>query len=136
MNSFKKLLAIFGLTLVMAAPVGGTAFAAVDPLKNACDQLGPSRANNNQTCDNETRESGTNPLTGNQGVITSITNIVALIAGTAAVVVIIVAGLQYVVANGDSTKITNARNAIIYAVIGLIVIIVARGIILFVLGKI
>lgn len=122
---------ILGITLALTIPVFATASAAEDPFSEACNQPG---ASSSQVCQNTARGGG-DPITGEQGIITSITNIVALLAGVAAVVIIIIAGLQYILANGDSTKLTNARNAIIYAAIGLIFIVVARGVIIFVLNR-
>jgi Type IV secretion system pilin len=77
----------------------------------------------------------TDPASGNKGVLARVTSIVALVAGMAAVIMVIVGGVYYITANGDSGKITNARNTIMYALIGLVVIIVARALINFVVNK-
>ena len=59
------------------------------------------------------------PLTGNDSVINTIANIVALVTAVIAVIIIIVAGITMTLSGGDSTKIQNSRNAIIYAAVGL-----------------
>jgi hypothetical protein len=79
---------------------------------------------------------GENPLTGSNGLIIKITRIIAFVAGAAAVVIIILSGLQYINSGGDATKATQARNGIIYALVGLIVIISAQFIIGLVISRI
>jgi hypothetical protein len=77
-----------------------------------------------------------NVLTGPDGILTKVTNVVGFIAGAVAVVIIIIAGGRFILSRGDSAKIVAARQAILYAVVGLVVIIVARQIIVFVLSRI
>lgn len=62
-------------------------------------------------------------------------NLVAVIAGLIAVIFIIVGGLQFIFSAGDPSKAEAARNTIIYAVVGLLVIGVARAIIGFVISR-
>ena len=76
-----------------------------------------------------------NPLYGPDGIITKVANIIALIVGIAAVIIIIVAGIQYMLSTGDSTKVNNAKNAILYAVVGLVVAVFARTIVVYFVGK-
>ena len=40
-------------------------------------------------------------------------------------IVMIVAGISYATSGGDSGKVTKAKNTIVYAVIGLVVVIIA-----------
>ena len=80
--------------------------------------------------------STTNPILAPGGVLNKVTNIVTAIAGFIAVIMIIVAGFQMITSSGNPEKISNARNVIIYASIGLIVVVLARVIILFIGHKI
>lgn len=50
-----------------------------------------------------------------------------------AILVIIIAALQYVLSAGDSQKVARAKDTIIYAVVGLVVAIMAFAIVSFVL---
>ena len=61
---------------------------------------------------------------------------VYIIAGMVAVIAIIIGGVRYVSSNGDSSQITAAKNTIMYAVIGLIVVIIAATITTFVIQNI
>lgn len=67
--------------------------------------------------------------------IANIMNFVYLGAGMVAVAVIIVAGFIFVTARGDQNHIARAKNAILYAVIGLVVVMMAFVITQFLLGK-
>lgn len=62
----------------------------------------------------------------------TIVNVVLYIVAAVSVVVIIYGGFRYIVSNGDSTKIQGAKNTILYAVVGLIVAMLAFAIINFV----
>lgn len=62
-------------------------------------------------------------------------NIAYYVTGAVAVLVIVIAGFMFVTANGDTGQITKSKNAILYAVIGLVVIISAFAITNFVTGR-
>lgn len=57
-------------------------------------------------------------------------------AGTIAVIVIVWAGFLYIISNGDSSRITQAKNALMSGVIGFVVVLMAFFITQFVLGRI
>ena len=63
-------------------------------------------------------------------------NIVYFVAGILAVIVIIVAGFTLVTNTGEPEALKKARQAIIYAAIGLVVIFAAFAVTWFVLGRI
>lgn len=92
-----------------------------------------------QTCNGDTTSSickGQNDkLFGPDSIWTKIINILLIIVGVAAVIVIIIGGLKYVVSGGDPAGITAAKNTILYAVVGLVVAIMAGAIVNFVLSK-
>ena len=67
--------------------------------------------------------------------IKNITNILLYMLGIIAVVPIIIGGMKYVLANGDASKIKSSKDIIMYAVIGLIVAIMAWGIVSFVVDR-
>jgi hypothetical protein len=74
------------------------------------------------------------PLTDTQ-VLHNGLNIVYFLAGTIAVIVIIIAGIMYVTAAGNSGNITKAKNMLLYAVVGLVIIIAAYAITNFVIVR-
>lgn len=68
----------------------------------------------------------------------NIWNIVSLafrvLAGVA-IIVIVIAGIMYTISNGDTGKVKNAKNIILYAVVGLVVALLASTIISFVIDR-
>ena len=73
-----------------------------------------------------------NPFSGgndlNALIVTVLKNIVMPIAGVASVFFIIWAGFQYVLARGNATKIAEANKNLLYALIGVGVLLGAAGI--------
>jgi cytochrome bd-type quinol oxidase subunit 2 len=68
-------------------------------------------------------------------LLKNIVNIFSAIVGVIAVIMIIVGGLQYITSGGDSNKVSTAKNTIIYAVVGLIIVALAQLIVHFVLSQ-
>ena len=73
-------------------------------------------------------------LFGNAGVFTTISNVLLFIVGAIAVIMIVIGGLRYVVSGGDSSQVQAAKNTILYALIGVIVAILAYAAVNFVVG--
>lgn len=69
------------------------------------------------------------------GRLSSVLNIVYFIATAVAVVVIIIAGILFSTSAGDASKVSRARNAIIYSVVGLVVVVMAYGITAYIAEK-
>ena len=69
-------------------------------------------------------------------VIADIIGILSFIVGAASVIMIIIGGFRYVTSNGDSNQIASAKNTIIYAIVGLVVAVLARAIVTFVFNRI
>lgn len=72
-------------------------------------------------------------LFGDGGIFTTIINILLFIIGVIAVIMLIIGGIRYVVSGGDQAAVTAAKNTILYAVIGIIVAILAYAIVNFVI---
>lgn len=118
----KKIL-LFATTVfafvVIVLPASGLAF---DPYQNVCDG---GETNSSSVCSGKT-DPGQNPVSGQSGIINKIANVLAIIGGVIAVVIIMFSGLKIITSSGESQKIADARNAVLYASIGLVVIASAR----------
>jgi hypothetical protein len=68
-------------------------------------------------------------------VITVTLNLLSFAVGIAAVIMIIIGGFKYITASGDSNKLSSAKNTIIFAIVGLVVVALAQFIVQFVLDK-
>ncbi len=71
-------------------------------------------------------------LIGDGGVFNRITSILLFIVGAVAVIMLIVGGIRYVISGGDQTQVTAAKNTILYAIIGIVVAILAYALVSFV----
>lgn len=65
-----------------------------------------------------------------------VTNTLLYIIGGVSVIMIVFGGFRYIISNGDSNQVTAAKNTILYAVVGLVVALVAYAIVNFVLTDI
>lgn len=70
------------------------------------------------------------------GVFANVANILVFLVGAVSVIMIIIGGLRYVTSNGDSKQTEAAKNTVLYAVIGLVVAIVAYAIVNYVVTNI
>ncbi len=77
-----------------------------------------------------------NSNSGFNQTVQNIVNILTIVAGGIAVIMVVVGGVRYVVSVGDQNAVQGAKNTILYAVIGLIIVVLAYTIVSFVLGNI
>jgi len=103
----------------MAAPLAGAVFDG--SVQGGAD----SARGNDQSAD----------LFGSTGIFRTITNVLLFILGAISVIMIIIGGLRYVVSGGNSTAVTAAKNTILYAIVGVIVALLAYAIVNFVLDS-
>lgn len=72
-------------------------------------------------------------LFGTNGVFKTVTNVLLFIIGAISVIMLIIGGIRYVVSGGDSGAVTSAKNTILYAVVGIVVAILAYALVNFVI---
>ena len=63
-------------------------------------------------------------------------NLALWVAGIIAVIVVIIAGINYSLSSGDPSKTASAKNAILYSVIGLVIAASAIAITKYIIGKV
>jgi cytochrome bd-type quinol oxidase subunit 2 len=66
------------------------------------------------------------------GIITNVINILSILVGAVSVIMLIVGGFRYIISNGDSNSTKGAKDTIMYALIGLIIVLFAQVIVRFV----
>ncbi len=69
-------------------------------------------------------------------IITTVINIFSLVVGVVSVIMIIIGGLKYITSGGESNNVTSAKNTIMYALIGLVIVVLAQVIVRFVLTRV
>lgn len=71
----------------------------------------------------------------NQATLTNILSVVFGVIGAVTVIIIIVQSVRFILSQGDSQKATDARKGVIYAAVGLGVVVSAEIIVQFVIGR-
>jgi large-conductance mechanosensitive channel len=132
MKQTKRLLLAGFAALSLAFAWGGVQFAShawadstTDAKNNACDAIGGTATNGSCSVDGPSLDN----------VITTIINVLSIIIGLVAVVMIMVGGFKYITSGGDSGSVSSAKNTIVYAVIGLVIVALAQFIVQFVINK-
>lgn len=106
------------ILLILSPLLTGTSFAQVDQVRQGISATGDSP-----------------PGVTVDGIVSSVINILSFIIGVISVIMIIIGGLKYITSTGDSSKVESAKNTIIYAVIGLVIVALAQLIVIFVLDR-
>ncbi len=126
---------VFAFSMVAVIQLsGGVAFAgtttppatpaaAATPQSTVCDSIGSGT------------DCGSSKGTDLTSVIKLAVNILSVVAGLVAVIMIIVAGMKYMTSGGDSGKVSSAKMSLVYAIIGLIIVVLSQFIVQFVIGK-
>ena len=65
----------------------------------------------------------------------SIVKIFSIVVGVVSVIMIIYGGFRYITSGGDSGSVGNAKNTLIYAIVGLVIVALAQLIVHFVLNQ-
>jgi len=71
-----------------------------------------------------------------QSAINKILTIVFVLIGALAFFFLVIAGLRYILSQGDPSRVSEAKNQMVYAIVGLIVAATAGLIVNFVLSKV
>ena len=132
-TKLKKVLLAIAAISVVATPalVTSSAFAADNISTGLCagSNLDATQTNG-CTVDTATANNKIN------SILTLVINIFSLVVGVISVIMIIIGGLKYITSGGEASNISGAKNTIIYAIVGLVIVALAQFIVHFVLGKI
>lgn len=81
-------------------------------------------------CNEEDEQNGFNEL------MIRIINIFSVVVGSISVIMVIVGGFRYIISAGDSNGVTGAKNTILYAIVGLVIVLFSQVIVRFVLSNV
>jgi hypothetical protein len=112
------------------APVAGTGSGA-DIRNNLCGGVDLNASPDTKCATNVDKAGASDANT----LIKNIINIFSLVVGIVAVLMIIVGGFRYITSGGNDGNVGTAKNTILYAVIGLVIVALAQIIVRFVLNK-
>lgn len=118
----------------LALTLGATAPALVPAVASAAESntitkgicQGSNDAANNGAGGTDCSTGGTNANDSLRRLANQIVNIFSIIVGIAAVIMIIYGGFRYITSGGDSGRVGNAKNTLIYAIIGLVIVALAQ----------
>ena len=71
-----------------------------------------------------------------QSIVNTVINIFSWVVGVISVIMIIYGGFKYITSSGSNEKVSSAKNTIIYALVGLIIVALAQVIVHFVLNNV
>jgi hypothetical protein len=140
MNKLKLLLTAIYVTALSIVPsiailaTNGSVHADTTPLQNslcAGSQLSAPSATPSSTTSCADTQSGTNV----NSIVTTVINVFSWLVGVVSVIMIIVGGFKYVTSGGESSGVTSAKNTILYAIVGLIIVAISQVIVKFVLSN-
>lgn len=119
----KRLIMIVVLSFGVVAPLAALPAGAVDVYQPCSDPVNAATA----VC----KEAASGGSVAD--VIKAIVNVLLYITGIVSVVVIIIGGVMYATSAGDQAAVGKAKNAILYAVVGLVVALLGLAIVNWVL---
>lgn len=117
----------FIVPVVMIAGFAAIAFADVSPVaaQSAIDEACVASPNS-PICKDDTDVND---------IVMIVVNTLLFVIGIISVIMIIIGGIMYTTSAGDSGAVTKAKNTILYAVIGLVVALLALAIVNWVVGQ-
>ena len=130
------LVVLCSATGLLFAPALTSLAASPNPLDQACNTNAETKKS--PLCQQAQTQGTTNPVSGPGGVINKAANIIALVVGIGAVIMILIGGFEFITAGGTGfkaapgagpTKAAKARARISSALIGLVVVALAWAII-------
>jgi hypothetical protein len=105
----------------------GSGCKTTNPADNCQPGQGLTGAINANCASGEGQQTGN--LFGNGSIVNNVINIMLFIIGILCVIMIIYGGIRYVISRGETEQVKNAKNTILYAIVGLIVAIVAYALV-------
>lgn len=135
-QKLKIMLLSISSLLIFAVPLaaGGIAHAATsqDEInRNLCSGSNINFSTTNPTPCDQSAGNGDSATK----LVKQVINIISLLVGAVAVIMLIFGGFRYVTSGGKQESVTSAKNTIIYAIIGLVIVALAQIIVQFVLNK-
>lgn len=132
MKKLRILLTSISLASFLVVPVlafAGVANAQTPSIDTGLD-AGSCLSTTAADCDTQDPDEAVN------NIIATVINIFSLVVGVVSVIMIIVGGLKYITSGGDSGNVSGAKNTILYAIVGLVIVALAQVIVRFVLGRV
>jgi hypothetical protein len=128
-KKLKTFIAIVVMQFGILLPVNASLVLAQNTADVSCGASGNIIGCTATNAPDSTADQKVNDLIGNA------IRIFQIVVGLISVFMIILGGLKYITSGGDSGKVGEAKNAILYAIIGLVIVGVAEIIVRFALNR-
>lgn len=128
-KNLKKLIAVFALSVALVSPLAVVSTSSAQITENLCSGVDISAPSASGSCDQGSGEDGV------VDAVQTVVNWLSWFVGIVSVIMIVVGGFKYITSGGASDKVTGAKNTIIYAIIGLVIVALAQFIVRFVVSR-
>lgn len=126
---FSSLVIAFSMFAAPLAIVGVTHAQYTSPGQSAASGACGDSVGSDATCTTNVNENTLPTIVG------KVINIFSWVVGAVSVIMIIYGGFKYITSGGDTNGVTAAKNTILYALIGLVIVALSQVIVNFVLDK-
>ena len=133
MMKYIKLIALAVITVfTVGTIVIPSSASAVDVTTPLCSEVGDKPV----VCEDAKNGNTTDPAFGADGVVTKAIRLFLMIVGIIAIFVILVNAVRMITSMGSPDSFNSAKNGLIFAVVGLVIVLLAQTIITFVVRKV
>lgn len=119
-------------SLILGLFIGLTICAGIMAPVSAANEFNKQACSNGTITPEQKQALGCNESTTAPSVVVNIIKVVISILGIVAIVVIVFAGVRFATSSGDPALAKQARDMMVYAIIGLVVALLAFAIVVFV----
>ena len=119
----KKLILTLGVILAIALPFGLATTTSTPIFADAKSEINKG-----------VNATGGQDAPSADSVIKNVINTLLFVVGVASVIVIIVSGIYYVISAGNADTVKKAKNALVYAVVGLVIALLSYTIVNYVVN--
>jgi len=120
---------LFTFSLPALLPL--TTYASCNNIQSNIDSGINNATGGSDTCGG----TGTGISSGIGSIAKEVVNILSVVVGVVAVIFLIYGGFRYITSGGESGSVSNAKNTLIYAVVGLVIVALAQVIVHWVLNS-
>ena len=137
-KSLQSLLLVpaLALSVGVALPVLQPSAAYAVEADESCGAVDPATTGIGEGVDCAKGNDQKGGLFNSGGIFSQIVNVLLFIIGAIAVIMLVYGGIRYVLSGGDASAVTSAKNTILYAIVGIVVAILAYAIVQFVVNSV
>jgi len=132
MNKIRVFIA--GLLATIAALAG--VFALATPAQALFEGAKDQACNGANLTDDGGCDTSTDSDSSISKTVKAIINILSFVVGIVAIIMLIIGGIRFITSQGEGSSTAAARSTIIYALVGILVVVMAQVLVKFVIGRV